>query len=204
MENHIHYLALGDSYTIGEGVPIHQSFPYQLIQLLRKKKGDSFHFHAPEIIAQTGWTTDELMQNILSTQMLPKYNFVTLLIGVNNQYRGRSSENYKEEFELLLKKAISFSGNHPEKVFVLSIPDWGVTPFAAEKDSEKIAREIDDFNEVCKNKTNSLGCNFIDITNNQRKDGNKDEFLASDKLHPSAKEYEKWANELFLLLDRAN
>ncbi len=203
MENHIHYLALGDSYTIGEGVPIHQSFPYQLIRLLRKKKGDSFLFHAPEIIAQTGWTTDELMQNILSTQILPEYHFVTLLIGVNNQYRGRSSENYKEEFELLLRKAISFSGNHPDKVFVISIPDWGVTPFAAEKDSEKIAREIDDFNEVCKNKTNSLGCNFIDITNNQRKDGNKEEFLASDKLHPSAKEYEKWANELFLLLDRA-
>ena len=187
------YLALGDSYTIGEQVRIYESFPYQTVQLLRK---NGFPFYAPEIIAVTGFTTDELNSLIDNTSLLPQYDFVSLLIGVNNQYRGRSAENFAPEFEGLLKRAIQFAGNKPANVFVLSIPDWGVTPFAVESDSKKIAAEIDAFNEVCRSVSEKQNTHFIDITFSQREDGGKEEFLANDKLHPSGKEYAKWAAQL--------
>ncbi len=184
------YLALGDSYTIGEQVRIHESFPYQTVQLLREK---GLSFYAPEIVAVTGFTTDELNMLIDETKLLPQYDFVSLLIGVNNQYRGRSVENFAPEFESLLKRAVAFSGNTAEHVFVLSIPDWGVTPFAADRDTKKIATEIDAYNAVCKATASQYGCHYTDITFSQRIDGSKDEFLATDKLHPSGKEYAKWA-----------
>lgn len=184
------YLALGDSYTVGEQVGVNESFPYQTVGLLKKK---NIPFAAPEIVAATGFTTDELNAAIDKAQLLPQYDFVSLLIGVNNQYRGRSAANFKEEFEGLLKRAINFSGNKPQNVFVLSIPDWGVTPFAADRDSKKIATEIDAFNEVCKSVSEQYKTHFIDITFSQREDGAKEEFLANDKLHPSKKEYAKWA-----------
>ena len=161
-------------------------------------------FLAPEIVAKTGWTTDELLEGMANTTFLPEYDFVTLLIGVNNQYRGRTTENYQEEFDILLKKAISLAGNQPNNVYVLSIPDWGVTPFAAEKDIVKIAAEIDTYNQICKDISLASGCQFADITDRQRADGNNEEFLASDKLHPSGKEYAKWANALSILVNRAN
>ena len=187
------YLALGDSYTIGEQVRIYESFPYQTVQLLRK---NGFPFYAPEIIAVTGFTTDELNSLIDNTSLLPQYDFVSLLIGVNNQYRGRSADDFATEFERLLQRAIAFSGNKPTNVFVLSIPDWGVTPFAVESDSKKIAAEIDAFNEVCRSVSEKQNTHFIDITFSQREDGGKEEFLANDKLHPSGKEYAKWAAQL--------
>ena len=120
------YLALGDSYTIGELVPVYDNFPYQTIQLLRKQFPDTV-FHAAEIIAKTGWTTDELLEGIAHTQCNPTYEFVSLLIGVNNQYRGSDLENYRHEFSILLNKAIAFAGNKNQHVFVLSIPDWGIS-----------------------------------------------------------------------------
>jgi lysophospholipase L1-like esterase len=187
------YLALGDSYTIGEQVRIHESFPYQTVQQLRAQ---AYNFYAPEIIAVTGFTTDELDRLIDNTNLLPQYDFVSLLIGVNNQYRGRSIENFKQEFEALLQRAIGFSGNMPANVFVLSIPDWGITPFAASSDGKKIAAEIDAFNDVCKSVSEKYNTQFIDITVSQRQDGGKEEFLANDKLHPSGKEYAKWAKQL--------
>lgn len=184
------YLALGDSYTIGELVPIFDSFPYQTVQLLRKKGID---IHAPEIVAKTGWTTDELNDHIMQIQLREKYDLVTLLIGVNNQYRGRNWYEFKLEFINLLQKAIVFAGGDPKKVFVLSIPDWGVTPFAKDRDISKIAKEIDQYNDQCRFVAGDMGCNYIDITHSQRADGTNTEFLASDGLHPSGKEYEKWA-----------
>ena len=184
------YLALGDSYTIGEQVGVNDSFPYQTVYLLKKK---NILFAAPEILAATGFTTDELNAAIDKAKLLPQYDFVSLLIGVNNQYRGRGADNFKEEFGGLLKRAISFSENKPQNVFVLSIPDWGVTPFAANRDKEKIAITIDAFNEVCKSVSEENKTHFIDITFSQREDGNKAEFLAADQLHPSRKEYTKWA-----------
>lgn len=195
--NQYTYLALGDSYTIGEQVPIYENFPYQLVQLLRKK---NIGITAPEIIAKTGWTTDELIEGIRQTNLLATYDIVTLLIGVNNQYRGRSVDDYKNEFEMLLQKAIVFAGNNHERVFVVSIPDWGVTPFADGRDREKVAFEIDAYNAACKMITESHHCSFTDITIAQRKDGMLDDFLAPDKLHPSGNEYAKWAAALAAII----
>ena len=191
------YLALGDSYTIGEQVPLHESFPYQTIQLLRNHFGNQHQFIAPEIVAKTGWTTDELSAQISATTFFKQYDFVSLLIGVNNQYRGRSVENFKPEFEDLLEKAIAFAGGNSQHVFVISIPDWGVTPFAAERDIHKIAEEIDDYNKACNEIALAHRCHFIDITTSQRADGTNPDFLAGDGLHPSGKECAKWAKLLF-------
>ena len=187
------YLALGDSYTIGELVPLHESFPYQTVQLLRNK---GVAIQAPEIVAKTGWTTDELNEQILHTRFLPKYDLVTLLIGVNNQYRGRHWYEFKLEFMNLLQKAIGFAGGDPNKVFVLSIPDWGVTPFAKDRDPALIAAEIDKYNEQCKFVSGDMKCNYIDISTSQRSDGANTDFLATDGLHPNGKEYAKWAEQL--------
>ena len=187
------YLALGDSYTIGEQVAFAENFPNQTVQLLRKT---GFAFYAPEIIAKTGWTTDELIDAIENTITLETYDIVSLLIGVNNQYRGRSAEQYKIEFEDLLMRAIKFAGNNASRVFVLSIPDWGVPPFASERDSGQIAAEIDAYNLVCETTAALHSANFINITTSQRVDGIKTEFLAPDGLHPSGMEYKKWADKL--------
>jgi lysophospholipase L1-like esterase len=184
------WLALGDSYTIGELVPLYESFPYQAVQLLR---GEGLHFHAPEIVAKTGWTTSELAEHLLHTKLNEHYDFVTLLVGVNNQYRGLPIEDYKSDFEFLLKKALHFSGNKPERVTVISIPDWGVTPFAADRDTGKIAREIDAYNTAKRTMSEAYEVTFIDITTAQRADAADEAFIVSDKLHPSGKEYEKWA-----------
>ncbi len=184
------YLALGDSYTIGEQVPIYDSFPYQAVQLLRKK---GMTLYAPEIAAKTGWTTDELIAGISKTTFLEQYDFVSLLIGVNNQYRGNALENYKQEYEQLLQTAIKFADNKHERVIVLSIPDWGVTPFAEGRDRQKIAAEIDSYNETCRLITQSHHCHYIDITASQRQDGPLPGFLTGDGLHPSGREYAKWA-----------
>jgi len=194
------YLALGDSYTIGEQVEIIKSFPYQLVQLFRRA-GHSFT--APEIIAKTGWTSDELISHLEDYRTLEKYTIVSLLIGVNNQYRGRNVNEFKPEFRFLLNKAISYA-HDPSNVFVVSIPDWGVTPFAEGRDRKQIAVEIDDYNGACKEIAEELNIQFIEITNSQREDGTKDEFLAGDKLHPSAMEYGKWAEKIFNKIDRGD
>jgi lysophospholipase L1-like esterase len=187
------YLALGDSYTIGEGVPIYESFPYQTVQLLRQAGKD---INAPEIVAKTGWTTDELEANIAKTQFKKNYDFVSLLIGVNNQYRGRKTDEYAIQFERLLKKAIIFSGKKPENVFVISIPDWGATPFAEGRDREKIATEIDTFNNINKQISERFKVNYIEITIGSREASNNGALVTKDKLHPSALEYGKWAEKL--------
>jgi lysophospholipase L1-like esterase len=184
------YLALGDSYTIGEQVLPEDNFPNQTVALLNGL------LTSPHIIATTGFTTDELNAAIDAANISGQYDIVSLLIGVNNQYRGRDSQNFTQEFEALLERAILFSGNQPHRVFVLSIPDWGVTPFAAGRDTQKIAAEINAYNTVCENLAAQYGAHFIDITASQRADGAAMDFLAPDQLHPSAKEYAKWAAQL--------
>ena len=184
------YLALGDSYTIGESVPLHESFPYQVVQLLRKKGQE---FSAPEIIAKTGWTTDELLSHLSTTRLLHSYQFVSLLIGVNNQYRKKSLDEYRQQFETLLKKSIRLAGNQSNKVIVVSIPDWGVTPYAAGRDVKKISEEIDDFNLVNKSIALLHHAHYIDITPGSREALTNKTLLASDELHPSAIEYSRWA-----------
>jgi len=187
------YLALGDSYTIGEQVPMHDNFPHQLVKLLKEQKLDVAD---PVIIAKTGWTTDELATAIREHNLHETFSFVTLLIGVNNQYRGRSLENYKEEYTQLLTQAIVFANGHTQNVFVVSIPDWGVTPFAEGRDRQQIAHEIDAYNNACKDITLAHKCRYIDITDSTRHNGANSLFLASDGLHPSGKEYEIWAKRL--------
>lgn len=184
------YLALGDSYTIGEQVLAEDNFPNKTVQLLKDK------INIPKIIATTGFTTDELNAAIDAADISTAYDIVSLLIGVNNQYRGRSVKNFEIEFEHLLQRAIQFTGNKPNHVFVLSIPDWGVTPFAVEQDRKKIANEIDEYNTVCKSVAKKLSTHYIDITASQRVDGDKKEYLVTDHLHPSGKEYAKWAAQL--------
>jgi len=196
-EKKYNYLALGDSYTIGERVPPSDNFPNQVYQELLNS---SIKINPPRIIARTGWTTDELESGIVyannTDPLLPSYDFVSLLIGVNNQYRGRSIDSYKPEFEQLLKKAINFSGNHPEKVVVISIPDWGVTPFAIGRDRAQIAREIDAYNEANKQISLLYKVEYIDITPWTREAATDISLLASDGLHPSAIEYKRWADKI--------
>ncbi len=190
------FLALGDSYTIGEQVLQEENFPSQTVTLLNKTGAGTQHFEAPQIIAQTGWTTDELDAAVDAANISKQYDIVSLLIGVNNQYRGRTVKDFKIEFEHLLQRAIQFAGNKANHVFVLSIPDWGITPFAEGRDRKKIAEEIDAYNHVCKLAAEKFKTNFTDITALQRIDGDKAEFLAADGLHPSGKEYSKWTVKL--------
>lgn len=190
------YLALGDSYTIGEGVLPKENFPNQTVTLLNKTTDGGYKFTTPEIIATTGFTTDELDAAINAANISKQYDIVSLLIGVNNQYRERNTKNFEIEFEHLLQRAIQFADNKPNHVFVLSIPDWGVTPFAESMDRKKIAEEIDAYNSVCKTSAEKFKSPFIDITTLQRIDGAKEEYLVKDKLHPSGNEYAKWAKML--------
>ena len=191
------YLALGDSYTIGESVLPAENFPHQVVQLLNKS---GYEFQAPEIIAKTGWTTDELKEAISKRELLPFYDFVTLLIGVNNQYRGRDIENYKTEFEDLLLQAIRLANGKNDRVIVLSIPDWGVTPFAEGRDREKIKKEIDEYNAAKKIITEKHKVHFIDITHGTREAAKDLSLLAADGLHPSAKDYSRWAEKVFAII----
>jgi len=187
------YLALGDSYTIGEAIELHVSFPYQVVQLLRKK---GYNFFAPEIIAKTGWTTDELTEGFRNYEFLPKYDFISLLIGVNNQYRGREVIEYKQQFEELVKKAIELTHGRKDRVFIISIPDWSVTPFAKENDVEKISKEIDVFNSVNKAISIQYKVQYIEITSDSREAKEFPALVSKDKLHPSAIAYSKWAEKI--------
>lgn len=187
------YLALGDSYTIGEQVPSEENFPHQLVALLNK---EALRITPPVIIATTGWTTDELAAGIKERSIKEVFSFITLLIGVNNQYRGRDIENYKQEYTQLLETAIRYANGKREHVFVLSIPDWGVTPFAEGRDRMKIAQEIDIYNNACEEIAQAHKCHYLDITDSTRKNGKTPEYLAGDGLHPSGKEYSIWAERL--------
>lgn len=185
------YLALGDSYTIGQSVSLIERFPAQTINILLK---DSINFNAPEYIAVTGWTTTNLINSINSVPpSKTTYDFVTLLIGVNNQYQGRNLAEYTSEFTQLLNSAIKYAGNRPKRVAVLSIPDWSVTPFASGSNRALIALQIDSFNVINKQIALAMAVNYINITPSTRMAATDPSLVAIDGLHPSGKEYEKWA-----------
>lgn len=196
----ITYLALGDSYTIGEQVADSERFPVQTAALLRQQ---GYSVANPEIIATTGWTTDELEAGIAAAHITQTYDIVTLLIGVNNQYRGWSLSQYESEFRELLKKAIAFAGNRPSHVVVLSIPDWGVTPFAADRDRQQIAVEIDAYNAANKAIAQQMKVPYLDITAFTREALQDKDLVAADGLHPSGKDYHRWAAALVPLLQHA-
>lgn len=185
------YLALGDSYTIGEAIALQENFPHQLVKTLADK---NILFDAPLIIAQTGWTTSELIEAISQKAIKSTFDLVTLLIGVNNQYRGLDIMEYEKQFDELLKQAIEFAGGNKDHVIVLSIPDWGVTPFAVDRDKNKISEEIDAFNDINKKISNNHQVHYVDITPGSRLAKTDNSLLASDGLHPSAIEYKRWSN----------
>lgn len=184
------FLALGDSYTDGESVNEVERWPVQLVRMLQKLKVD---IAEPFIIARTGWTTGELVDAIDRENPEATFDMVSLLIGVNNQYRGRDEEEYKKEFSLLLQRAIGFAGGRASHVIVLSIPDWGVTPFASGRDQARISRELDAFNRINCAEARKAGAKYVDVTPVSRKALKDTSLIAADGLHPSGKMYAEWA-----------
>jgi len=190
--SHIHYLALGDSYTIGQCVPTSSNWPNQLSERLQKTEHGTVQ---TEIIARTGWTTGQLL-NALPQKKRDSYDLVSLSIGVNNQYRGQPFRVFEEEFEQLLQQSISLAGGKGH-VFVVSIPDYGVTPFG-KRNSERIAMEIDKYNAHQQKRCREEGVLFVDVTEISRELGSGKDALAKDKLHPSGEQYKLWVEEMFL------
>jgi len=186
------YLALGDSYTVGEGVAADARWTHQLAAALRV---EGIALQDPRTIAMTGWTTDELDAAIDAEAPASDYDLVTLLIGVNNQYRGRDLDNYVAEFERLLARAIGFAGGQPERVVVLSIPDWGVTRFGAGsgRDLAQVSAELDAYNAAARAVCARHGAAFVDITPLSRECGGDESMLAADGLHPGSAMYARWA-----------
>lgn len=187
-------LCLGDSYTIGESVSEEERFPNQSVKLLENK---GVHFTKPQIIAKTGWTTDELMHAIHEAKLTGTFDAVTLLIGVNNQYREYNKDNYRREFKELLNTAIKYAGGNADHVFVVSIPDWGVTPFGAndgkQRSQAKIGEEIDEYNAIGKEEALKAKVHFTDINPFSKKAASDASLIANDNLHPSGKMYAGWA-----------
>jgi len=186
------YLALGDSYTIGESVSEYERWPVQLADRLRD---DKIAVAAPDIIARTGWTTAELQEAIQQSGNQKTYDLVSLLIGVNNQYRGQSQDRYRTEFRTLLQTAIRFAGKRADRVFVLSIPDWGVSPFAAGRDKASIARDIDAFNAIAQDECRRANVVYVDITPLTRQAADNRTAFAYDGLHYSGQQMKLWTDK---------
>jgi lysophospholipase L1-like esterase len=199
MTTPVTYLALGDSYTIGEAVPQIQSYPYQLQNWLN---ADKLNIHEPDIIAVTGWTTGNLISAIDRSAFKDnKYDFVTLLIGVNDQFQKLSKDNYRTSFAQVLQTAIRFAKGDSSRVFVLSIPDWGVTPFAGGRESE-VGPDIDAFNTINREETAKAHVSYIDITPISRKAISNPSLIAGDGLHPSGAMYMEWVQILAPIVKR--
>ncbi|UGB45881.1 SGNH/GDSL hydrolase family protein [Frateuria edaphi] len=188
----LHYLALGDSYTIGEAVPATGRWPVQLVHQLRAR---GVAIDDPQIIAVTGWTTDELSAAMDAATFTPPYDLVTLLIGVNNQYRGRAAGEYRSQFSGLLRRAIALAGGRAAHVVVVSIPDWGVTRFAREQDRDpaQIARALDVYNAIARDEAGRAGTRWVDITPISRR---HPDLVADDGLHPGAAQYTLWTDAI--------
>ncbi len=186
------YLALGDSYTIGESVPAEARWPVQLVQRIRRR---GVRIDEPRIVAVTGWTTDELSAGMDQAELGPAYALVSLLIGVNDQYRGRSAGSYRKAFTSLLQRAVALADHRPQHVIVVSIPDWGTTPFARDdvRGPQRIADELDVYNAIARDETSRAGAHWVSITALSRQHA---ELVADDGLHPSAAQYTLWADAI--------
>ena len=195
---HRTFLALGDSYTIGQSVEEQLRFPAQTVALLNKKGG---HFHEPLYIARTGWTTRNLQSAMDHATLAENYDIVTLLIGVNDQYQGIDTATYRARFTELLKRSIGLAGNNPLHVFVVSIPDYSATPFVEPAYKQTVSLEIDWFNDINKNVSDLYHCVYVDITPSSRDALNDASLVAGDGLHPSGSEYKKWAVKLSSLIE---
>ena len=191
------YLALGDSYTIGESIDENLRWPVQLQQALKE---NDITISDPQIIAQTGWTTLDLKSAIEDAELNPPYDLVSLLIGVNDQYQGKDIDNYPENFRYLLNKAIELAGDRPEHVLVLSIPDYGATPFGKERNPKKINSELKAYNAINKEISEELGVMYVDIFPASLKALKDETLIASDDLHPSGEMYRLWVDEVMPVL----
>ena len=191
------YLALGDSYTIGESVEPDARWPIQLFQRILNR---GFEAETPEIIAQTGWTTDELQGAVENRNLNQTFDLVSLLIGVNNQYRGRCVKEFGEQVEQLIDTAVRLSQAREDGVIVLSIPDWGCTPFANDRDQAKIGLEIDEYNREKKDRCRQAGVTWVDITDLTRNVRDNPELTAEDGLHPSKVLYGQWVDRVWPVL----
>lgn len=205
----IRYLALGDSYTIGEGVHPSDRWPAQLAASLQRSGVDCA---APEYVARTGWTTDELSSALAIAlgqgAITPPFDLVSLQIGVNNHYRGRPLPEFRKQFSGLLKQAIHLAGELTNRVLVISIPDWGVTPFAEKLFREqgykvvpaehaRVTFEIDAYNAAKQTEALQYGVHFIDITPLTRViSADPDDWLVDDQLHPSPPMYAAWVERI--------
>ena len=198
----LRYLALGDSYTIGEGIDAPGRWPQQLVERLRS---DGVDLADPTIVATTGWTTDELSAGMDAATLVPPYDLVTLSIGVNNQYRGRDTDNYRREFSALLQRAVALAGLRPERVVVVSIPDWGVTAFGrgSGRDTTVIAHELDRFNAINRDEARAQAIAWADVSAISRRAGSAADQLAADGLHPSARQYSAWLEAILPLARQA-
>lgn len=192
IEDNVKFLALGDSYTIGESVTAAERWPVQLFDSLSARGLDCLE---SKIIATTGWRTDNLAGAIKHAKIKTEYTLVSLLIGVNNFYQGKSAEAYEKEFEELLKTAIKISGGKKSRVFVLSIPDYGYTPFG-KKDQTKITEGIDIFNKINETISRKLGVKYYNITDISRRGLAEPDLVAFDGLHPSGKMYAEWVDRI--------
>lgn len=184
------YLALGDSYTIGQSVAQSDRFPAQTVALLQQ---ENIKISEPVYLAQTGWTTANLQGAIAAANLAPQYDLVSLLIGVNDQYQGMDTAGYAIRFTQLLQTSIALAGGRKERVFVVSIPDYSVTPFVPQGQKQTVSREIDLFNAVNKRISESYGVSYTDITPSSREGATNKDHIANDQLHPSGLEYQKWA-----------
>ncbi len=184
------YLALGDSYTIGESVAEQDRYPVQTVNLLRLQHID---ITDPDIIATTGWTTTDLISALDIAKPKNNYSVVSLLIGVNNQYQHKSMDEYKTEFAELLQRSIAYAAGKKEHVFVISIPDYSVTPFAANLNTAQISKEINAFNNANETISLAAGVHYLDITPISREAKTNASFIAGDGLHPSGNQYKQWS-----------
>ena len=188
------FLALGDSYTIGEGVPEAERWPVQLAGQLRK---EGITIEEPQIVARTGWTTDELSAAMDEAELHPPFDLVTLLIGVNNQYRGRPLDEYRLQFRALLERAIALADHDAQRVIAVSIPDWGVTPFARGegRNAQQIAADIDALNAAARTEAHARHARCVDITGISRAPDVRG-LLTADGLHPSGAQYSRWVEAI--------
>jgi lysophospholipase L1-like esterase len=186
-------LSLGDSYTIGEAVSEADRWPMHLAELLRDR---GVPVETPTIVAQTGWTTDELAAGIEAANPTGTFDLVTLLIGVNDQYRGRGVDEFRVQLRALLRRAVDFAGGHSQRVIVVAIPDWGVTPFAEGRDRARIGAEIDAFNDTIRLDAQSIGARYVDIAAIARRARTTPAYITHDWLHPSGAMYAEWARAI--------
>ena len=195
------FLALGDSYTIGQSVEVNERWP---VQFLKELKATTNVIDTLQIIAQTGWRVDQLKEAMNSSDLEPPYGIVSLLIGVNNQYQGQNANDFRPEFIEILEKSLKLVENRTERLFVISIPDWGASPYGFGFDRAKVSKEINEFNSVVKEASEKRGLRYFNITTISRRALIDRTLIASDGLHPSGKMYKLWVDKMIPIISKIN